>query len=329
MILANTATAPRGSLPSGRDAQEELAEQAVWLDLVDPTESERTLIEGLTGMRVPTLAELSEIERSSRLAAHGQVLTLSTPMISRPPEGGYVVAPLGFVVSPEKLLTVRFQPMPALDTYAERIVQRGGHPPSGPAAFIGVLEAIVDRLADLLEQIGGELDGLSRQTFRADAMSVHRLRRQSAQYRGVLMRVGSLGDHLSSIRDSLLGISRIVVFVIEAASDWTPPDLRTRLNTARQDLASLNDYDVQITGKVQFLLDATLGFINIQQNNVFKVLTVASIVGIPPTLLASIYGMNFKNMPELTWSFGYEYGLSVILLSAVLPLLWFWWRGWL
>ncbi len=97
----------------------------------------------------------------------------------------------------------------------------------------------------------------------------------------------------------------------------------------RQDVASLNDYDVQITGKVQFLLDATLGFINIQQNNVIKVLTVASIVGIPPTLIASIYGMNFKGMPELTWAWGYPYGLTVIALSAILPLVWFWRRGWI
>ena len=113
------------------------------------------------------------------------------------------------------------------------------------------------------------------------------------------------------------------------AADWTPHELVPRFTTLRQDLQSLNDYDAQLTSKVQFLLDATLGFINIQQNNGIKVLTVASIVGIPPTLIASIYGMNFKNMPELNWEYGYPYGLTLIVLSAVLPLLWFKRKGWL
>ncbi len=97
----------------------------------------------------------------------------------------------------------------------------------------------------------------------------------------------------------------------------------------RQDLASLTEYDSQMTNKVQFLLDATLGFINIEQNSSIKVLTVISLVGVPPTLIASIYGMNFANMPELHWAHGYAYGLSMIALSAVLPLVWFKWRGWI
>ena len=113
------------------------------------------------------------------------------------------------------------------------------------------------------------------------------------------------------------------------ADSWIPADLKPRFKTLRQDIASLSDYDVQLANKVQFLLDATLGFINIEQSNGIKVLTVVSVVGVPPTLLASIYGMNFKWIPELQWEYGYFYGLAVIVLSGVLPFWWFKRKGWI
>jgi magnesium transporter len=326
MILANTGAHPRRALVPG---PEEHATRAVWLDLLDATEEERALAERISGLRVPARAELSEIERSSRLNAHNGVLTLSTPMVSSAEGHQPILSPLGFVLSRDRLLTVRYGPMRAFDSYAERMCDPDARPPNGVAAFVGLLEAIVDRLADVLEQVGINLDGLSRQIFRPEATGVRRMRRESDLLQATLGAVGRAGDLVSNLRDSLVGISRIVAFVGEIAADWMPPELRPRFVTLRQDITSLNDYDVQITGKVQFLLDATLGFINIQQNNVIKVLTVASIVGIPPTLIASMYGMNFKDMPELSWAWGYPYGLGVIALSAILPLLWFWRRGWL
>jgi magnesium transporter len=328
MILANSGDGPRVALPADPRSEPEAAE-AIWLDLMDPTEDERKLVERATGLHVPGRAELSEIERSSRLTMRGNVLTLSTPIVSRIGTLDFTVSPLGFVLSRDRLLTVRFAALSALDSFANRMTEADEPPNSGIEAFVGILEAIVDRLADVLELVGADLDQLSGEVFRPEALSVHRVRRQTAELQRVLTSVGRIGDLTSSIRDSLMGVSRIVAYVSDAAAAWTPQELHPRLATLRQDLASLSEYDVQISGKVQFLLDATLGFINIQQNNVIKVLTIASIVGIPPTLIASIYGMNFKDMPELSWSFGYPYGLSMILLSALLPLLWFWWRGWI
>jgi len=117
-------------------------------------------------------------------------------------------------------------------------------------------------------------------------------------------------------------------FVSTLAADWLPAEVKPRLQTLRQDVTSLNDYDAHLVNKVQLLLDATLGLINIDQNNMIKVLAIVSVVGVPPTLVASMYGMNFKYMPEFDWAWGYPYGLAVIALSAVLPLLWFKWRGW-
>jgi magnesium transporter len=329
MLLANSGAAPRRPVVATPHAPRG-ALDAIWLDLVSPTEEERSLAERATGLRVPTLAELAEIESSSRTYAQGDTLFLSAPMSFRSEQGDSRVAPLGFVVSPEHVITVRFAASPAFDTFAERFARgearnaAGG--PCSASVFVGLLEALVDLLADVLEHVGGDLDAISHRVFRPEKR--RRADRVNAELRAVLGRVGRLGDAVSHMRDSLLGVVRIVNFTPEAAHGWLPEDLRPRFKALRQDLASLTDYDTQLTNKVQLLLDATLGYINIEQNNAFRVLTVVSVVGVPPTLVASIYGMNFEHIPELHWAHGYLYGLTMIALSALLPFLWFRWRGW-
>ena len=145
----------------------------------------------------------------------------------------------------------------------------------------------------------------------------------------MLIDVGSIGEGASRVRDILLGLQRIVPFVGGPKREWISEDIREHLRTVSTDIVSLTDYEAHLSGKVQFLLDAVLGLINTKQNDIFTVLTVVSVVGIPPTLVASIYGMNFKYMPELSWAYGYQWGLALIGLSTILPLLWFKWRGWL
>jgi magnesium transporter len=142
-----------------------------------------------------------------------------------------------------------------------------------------------------------------------------------------LSAIGSIGDRLSQARDVFLGIGRIVPFVVGLRSEWIT-EFEGRLGAVSKDIASLNEYEAHLSNKVQFLLDAVLGFITIAQNDLFKVLTIVSVVGIPPTLMAGIYGMNFKFMPELNWAWGYPFGLAIIALSALIPLIWFKWRGW-
>ena len=321
MLYANA-----GSLPRHQLAPEEPAREGTpWFDLLSPTDEERASVERATGLVVPARAELAEVESSSRLSRRGQTLSLSMPMAYPHREGETAVAPLGFVLSPEHLLTIRFGDLPSFDQFAERFAS-GGHG-GGADAFVGLLEAIVDRLADVLERVGAELDGLSRSVF--GARSGGNLARNDAELRAMLQGVGRAGERLSNVRDSLLGMQRIALYVHDTAAEWFAAPLLPRLLTVRQDIASLSDYDVQLANKVQFLLDATLGFINIEQNNGIKILTVVSVVGVPPTLIASMYGMNFKNMPEYDWAFGYQYGLALIFFSAVLPLLWFKRKGWI
>jgi magnesium transporter len=302
-----------------------LAADTVWFDLLQPSAEEVAAVERATRLRLPTLDELSEIESSSRLRSEDRVLYLSATLVYRATAEDPRTTPVGFVLTPERLVTLRFEPLTAFAAAATV--------PHAAAceAFAALLEAIIDRLADVLEHLADELDALSHRLFRSGPVgdgAARRPARAAADLRLMLRRVGAGGDLVSKIRDSLLGIGRIVPFVASAAGPWLPDTMKPRLETMRHDIASLADYDAHLINKVQLLLDATLGLINVEQNDIIKVLTVVSVVGVPPTLVASIYGMNFKIMPELTWSFGYAYGLAVIAISAVAPLLWFKWRGW-
>jgi magnesium transporter len=196
--------------------------------------------------------------------------------------------------------------------------------------FVALIEGMVDYGADMLEQIGVTLNGLSRGIFHEyrKQKAARNVRRKNRELNDALLEIGSNGDHLSQIRESLLGLQRIVPFATENAQEWMKPEIQTRLKTVNRDLLSLADFEVHLSNKIQFLLDATLGFINTEQNDIFKVLTIASVIGIPPTFIASMYGMNFHNMPEYSWAYGYQWGLFLIILSTVLPIIWFKWRGW-
>jgi magnesium transporter len=182
----------------------------------------------------------------------------------------------------------------------------------------------------VLEHVEARLDEISDMIFREEAAAekAQAPGRETERLRGILRQVGRSGDMTSNIRDCLLGIGRIVPYVENHGGDWISSENKQRLAVVKQDVASLDDYKTHLTDKIQFLLDATLGLTNIDQNNIFRVLTVVSIVGIPPTLIAGIYGMNFKNMPELSWEWGYPIGLGVIALSAIVPVIWFKVKGW-
>ncbi len=303
-------------------------EGALWIDMFDPDEAARQLVETTTGLHVPTRDELSEIESSSRLSRVGDALYLSMPGLVRAEGGESRTSPVGFVLAPDRLLTIRFSHLPAFETYAARCRMGANTDRTSISLLLGLFEALIDRIADVLEREGEELDTVSRRIFRPAEGRRVRPRRAETELRALLRGLGRVGDLVSKIRETLLGLGRIIPFVL-ANTPWITPDQKTRFKTLRADITSLTDYDGYLAGKVQFLLEATLGFIGIEQNNIIRVLTVVSVVGVPPTFFASMWGMNYKGMPELDWAFGYPMALLVIVLSAVLPLVWFRVRGWL
>jgi magnesium transporter len=231
------------------------------------------------------------------------------------------------VLSPTVLVTLRY-----VESHAFDLVRQGlgkeARCFNSASTFASLLEAMVDAGADSLERIAAQLGSISRTVFRPQGGRSARVAAMNRLLRAMLSEVGDAGENLSRSRESLMALQRMSGFTIESWAEWLTHDVEIRLKTVRKDVNSLTDFESHLSGKVQFLLDAILGFINTEQNEIFKVLTIASVVGIPPTFIASMYGMNFQHMPELSWAWGYAYGLSLIAISTIVPIVWFKWRGW-
>jgi magnesium transporter len=310
-----------------QSAGTELAPEIIWIDLLNPTPEEIHFVERAAKIRMPTEASLSEIEASSRLRLDHHVLYLSSPVVTLDASGEAHLTPVGFVITANVLVTVRFFTSAPFDSVAERI-DTDDSLKNGMCVFTRLLEAIVDRGADVLEHLGVTADGLSRSVFKGELVKKGPVR-STRKLREALANVGVLADRLAKARDVLLGVGRIASYADDVGGEWITPSSRIRLEAVSKDVVSLSDYESRLSDKIQLLLDAVLGFINIEQNDLFKILTIVSVVGVPPTLLAGIWGMNFKNMPELNWQWGYALAWIAIIVSGLLPLLWFKLRGWL
>jgi len=311
--------------PPDRTGATSLAD-AVWVDLIDPSEAERSAFERAFGLPVPTEAELIEIETTSRLRTFKDALYLTAPLIFASEGEPWIPAPSGFVLSKRILLTVRFAKSAAFDTVANELTAELFDP---PLAFVRLLEVLVDRMADLLEATSRDLDDASHLIFRPDGMAQSRLSRETAMLRRLMIRTGRTSERMARIQYTLVCLDRMAKFAIDRGREWIAPELAARLQRVSSDIASLTQFADGLINRVQLLQDAASGIINIDQNDVMKVLTIASVVGIPPVLVVGIYGMNFKDMPELTWSWGYPYALAMVVITALLPLIWFKWKDWI
>ena len=308
---------------------EALPADTVWIDLTDPTHADEALVEAALGIDIPTAEDMAEIETSSRLyldnGATVLTVTLATGIITEHPE----TCPVSFVLGRGHLVTVRYHPVRSFDVFADRVT-RSPDVCAGPAAtLMALIDTIVDRLADGFEHIGREVDAISRAAFRraGPAATGRQQRRSNQALQLLLARLGAAQDALSKARESAVSLSRALSFLqFSAGKD---AGLSAQIKTQLRDLASLTDQASYIGGNLTFLLDATLGLISIEQNVVLKIVSVASLVFLPPTLVAGIYGMNFDLMPELGWTLGYPMALAIMLLAAILPYAFFRWRGWL
>jgi magnesium transporter len=224
------------------------------------------------------------------------------------------------------LLTIRF----AKSIACEKVIKELGDADNiDPAfAFVRLLEELVDRVADLLEGTVRDLDEASHVIFRPDAKGV-RLAREAELLRRLMIRTGRTSERMARVQYSLVCLDRIAKFTVDRARDWITPELPSRLQTVSSDIASLVQFAEALVNRVQLLQDAATAIINIDQNEVVKVLTVASVVGIPPVVVVGIYGMNFKNIPELNWAWGYPFAVALAIITALVPLAWFRWKKWI
>jgi magnesium transporter len=326
MLAFRSCTAPIET--PGDLSKDALPPDTSWIDAHNPDEKEIAFLERTLAIHVPTYERLVEIESSSRLSVEDDHIIASLPLVLREADGMPRTTPVGFVLSREMLLTVHFQPLRAFDHLSLPRVGSNGAAQAGISYFLTIVECIIDHVADVLEHVGADLDDISSCIFSEDLARKHEPRKEGANLRSVLRRVGRSGDLTAKISDSLLGMGRMIPYVVANAAAYITPTEKRRLDNLARDISSLNDYETHLTDKIQLLVDVTLGFTNVDQNNVFRVLTVFSIIGIPPTFFASMWGMNFKTIPEYDWAWGYPFGLSVIIMSAVIPAVWFKWRGW-
>ncbi|HEX4270644.1 MAG TPA: magnesium transporter CorA family protein [Rhizomicrobium sp.] len=302
--------------------------KTVWVDLYNPTNEEIGEACTVYGLDIPPREQLEEIEFSSRLQYEAGVFTISVPVTPHNKNGGEdVTSPLGFVLTKDMLVTVRFAQLHTFEAITARVKRRSR---SAPDIFMVILEAMIDYSADRLEELRAEALKISQRIFHKEMQDWqrHNVSQVNRMLRDILVEIGDMGERISHIRDTLLVLQRGMPFLIEHGDGWMESQVKARLKMAGADVQSLNDYEVHLTDKLQFLLDADLGFINVEQNDLFKVMTIWSVVGIPPVLLAGIWGMNFHFMPELSLPYGYPIALATIVLSGVLPLTWFKWRGW-
>lgn len=301
-----------------------------WVDLQDPTPDEIAEVERQLGLRVPTREALAEIESTSRVRVEGQTLYMSAPLIARQEGEGMVSTPTGFVLSKDVCLTIRFAASAAFDTVKAALETVEKAAPDD--IFARLLEEVVDRAADHLEVCASQLDKASHAIFRQDEPKSdpsHKLTRNTALLRRIMTEIGRASERMGKVRYTLVCIARLAQFATDRGRDWIDPHVAARLGGVRTDIASLEQYEEHLLSRIQLLQDAATAFIGIEQNDVVKVLTIASVVGVPPVMVVGLYGMNFKYMPELGWRYGYPYALALIVITTLIPLAWFKWKDWM
>ncbi len=313
-------------LRHGRLVETDSTADAVWIDLLSPTREEETSLERLLGLELPTREDMEEIEISSRLYEEDGAIFMTVQLPSATEEKNANMGPVTFVLTSQRLVTIRYHDPRSFNIFATRAARLPLAGDCAATVFLGLLETLVDRLADIIERAGRNVLPVSRGIFHEVGTRASR----NLHYRTFLETIGRTGDLISDIRDSLMSLDRAVGFYAQHIVRQEGIETqRARIKTITRDLHSIGDHAGFLSGKITLLLDAALGLIGIEQNAIIKIFSVAAVVFLPPTLVASIYGMNFAFMPELAWPLGYPLAIGLMVLSALLPYWFFKRKGWL
>lgn len=312
---------------------------AVWIDLLTPTYEELDRVSKLVKLDMPSRDDMREIEATSRLYTEDGARFMTTTVLSRVDTENPEPAEITFILSDKLIITIRHTDSYSFRVFSLQLLNKHKFV-SRDQVFLGLLETIVDRQADVLERFGAELDRISKIIFidRDELLSSvannkntrpRRLQKEET-LREVIMDLGRTGDLISQHRECLVNLSRLISYAGQEDIDTgSPSGLYARLRPISRDISSLTEYASFLSGKVNFMLDATLGLINIEQNQIVKIFTVAAVIFMPPTLIASIYGMNFQHMPELSHELGYPFALGVMIVSVIVPLTFFRKKRWI
>ncbi len=290
---------------------------AAWIDLLQPTADETALLRQL-GVNVPTLQDMEEIEVSNRLYIEGDAIYM-TVVIPVATATRLVATPVTFIMTPERLVTVRYLSPRPFETFPNRTEGCFLGKNSPARIMLGLLEEIIGRLADVLEGAGGVLDDSA-----AEVLGGHARTELLAE---TLRTVGTNAERTSRVRLCLLTLERMLLFYLSQHPEGTL--LEPGIDTLRHDIRALEVHCDFLSARISLVVDATMGMINLQQNRTSKTLSVVAALFLPPTLIASIYGMNFELMPELASPWGYTGALGAMFISSLATYMLFRWRSWL
>jgi len=293
-----------------------LPENAVWIDLVNPNTAEDRAVERLAGIAVPTREDMQEIEVSSRLYIENGARYMTATLMCQSDTDMPRTTAVTFILAGHRLVTVRYDTPKPFPLVENKLARSCSPAITGEQILMELLDAVIDRCADILERVGIDLDQVSHDIFEPESERHGNAKR----YSQILAAIGRKGDLTSKVRESLVSIGRLVAFMsaVMEGMKWSK-DMREQLKTMQRDIHSLSDHASYLSGKITFVLDAMLGVVNLEQNNIIKLFSVMAVVLMPPTLIASIYGMNFKDMPELEWHLGYPIAVVAMIAAAIVP----------
>lgn len=302
-----------------------LLEKTIWLDLFNPTQEEEKLVEKYLQFNIPSKEEMREIEVSSRLYHENHTLFMTATMLAHSTSSQPKNDPVTFILTEKFLITIRYIAPQAFTLFISRLSRLDKDEQQPKKLLLGLLGATVDRLAEVLEKVTHQLDQFSATIFRPTTVDPTL---PKINYQQLLQEVGINDDLGTKARESLISFNLLVSYWGSIAEPSVHTEIQSRLSLLA-DISALSDHATFISNKTNFLLNAILGMVNIEQSNIIKIFSVAAVIFLPPTLIASIYGMNFRVMPELNWYFGYPLAIGLMLLSAWLPYKYFKKRKWL
>jgi magnesium transporter len=323
LTIYNTAL---GTALTKQDGHAPVGDTTVWLDLLNPTPEDDAYVEKALGISVPTRAEMRQIEASNRLYSESGAHYMTAYIVYDVEAPMPQTTAITFILAGERLVTVRYAEPKAFPLFLARVDKGDAPCSSAPAILVGLIESIIHREADLIERIQDEVDRTAPLIFDSKGGQSTRAKRLES----TLKMVGREGDITARAQESALSLDRVLSFLASAAKErGDDTRIQERISSCHRDIHSLMEHMRFLSQRVAFLLDATLGVISTEQNKIIKLFSVVSVMLMPPTLVASIYGMNFKKMPELEWAMGYPYAIALMVISAVLPYLYFRRKGWM
>lgn len=299
------------------------AANAIWIDLLGPLPAQ---IEAVTelGLNVPTRQEMEEIEISNRLYHERDALYMTVVLPGQTYEREQASGPVTFILTESRMVTVRYHTPRPFETFPTRSDKSASGCGSALRVFVGLMEEIIGRLADLLEGIGRALDEINRQIFDLDAAQ------RPDDLRASLTGIGQEGERLNRVRLALLTLERALSHFSQLPAIKAERKAVVKLITTQlRDIDALKVHADFLSSRIGLATDTTLGMVNLAQNATVRIVSVVATLFLPPTLIASIYGMNFEYMPDLHWQWGYPAVILLMFASAAGTYIYFKWKGWL